>query len=285
MVNLHFKKIRGRSMKKIGFIGYGSMGSVILNGFISSETIKPDNVIISTRTISKLSEIKDLYPEIEIAQNNCETASKSDILFIFVGTSQVRPVIEEIKNFLSEDSHLIYIAAALEMSAVKDVYTGKITKVIPSITSEVHEGVSLIFHDPAVTPEESQLINSLFSSIGDIKIVDEGDFDVGADITSCLPAFIAKIFKEFSIEASNNSSFTVEETEAMVIKTLYGTSKLLYEKNIKLDNLISSVATKGGITEEGISVLDSRIPEMFNELFKKTIEKHKIIKKELGKRY
>ena len=71
----------------------------------------------------------------------------------------------------------------------------------------------------------------------------------------------------------------------MVIKTLYGTSKLLYEENMDFQNLISSVATKGGITEEGIKVLDDEIPAIFNKLFSTTIEKHEIIKSELKEHY
>ncbi len=272
-------------MKKIGFIGYGNMGSVILNGFLYSSVLKPDQVIISTRTFSKLTELKQKYPEIEITNNNKITASKSDIIFIFTGTSQVRPVIEEIKQFLTEYTHLVYISAALDMEVVKNMFKCKITKVIPSLTSEVLEGVSLVCHNNAVSAEESKLVNTLFSSIGDVKIVDEEEFDVGADITSCAPAFIAKIFKEFSLEASKNSNFTREETEEMVIKTLYGTSKLLYEKNFGFENLISAVSTKGGITEEGIKILDDKIPEIFGDLFIKTIEKHEIIKKELEEQY
>jgi len=272
-------------MKKIGFIGYGSMGSVILNGFLDSGILKPFNLTVSTRTKSKLAEFEKIYPEVEIADNNVQTAQHSDIIFIFTGTSEVKQVIEEINNYLSQETHLIYISAALGIDRVGSIFDGKITKVIPSITSEVREGFSLICHQESVTAEESEFVNELFRSIGDVKIVDEADLDVGADITSCSPAFIAKIFQEFSIEASKNSNFSREETEEMIISTLYGTSKLLYEKGYGIENLISAVATKGGITEEGIKVLGTELPELFSELFKTTIKKHQHIHRELEEQY
>ena len=143
----------------------------------------------------------------------------------------------------------------------------------------------MICHNAAVTSEESEYVNLLFSSIGDFKIIDEEDFDIGADITSCAPAFIAKIFMTFAEKAASNSNFTRDETEEMLLKTLYGTSKMLYEKNFGFENLISEVATKGGITEVGLKVLDKKTPEMFDDLFKKTIEKHEIIKRELEEQY
>lgn len=272
-------------MKKIGFIGYGSMGSVILNGFLDSGMLKPFNITVSTRTRSKLTEFEKNYPEVEIAQDNIQTAQNSDIIFLFTGTSDVKKVIEEIKTYLSEKTHLVYISAALGMDMVGTIFDGKITKVIPSVTSEVHEGVSLICHNKSVSIEESDFVDNLFRTVGDVKIVEEADLDVGADITSCSPAFIAKIFQEFSIEASNNSTFSREEAEKMIISTLYGTSKLLYEKGYGIDDLISAVATKGGITEEGVKILDSELPELFNKLFKTTIKKHQIIRKELKEQY
>lgn len=272
-------------MEKIGFIGYGSMGSVILNGFLIKGAIKPHQVVVSSRTASKLSDIKKQFPDIEIAPSNGVTASKADLIFIFVGTSEVKPVIEEIREFTSKDTHMVYISAALEMEVVASFFNGKITKVIPSLTSEVFEGVSLICHNAAVTSEESEYVNLLFSSIGDFKIIDEEDFDIGADITSCAPAFIAKIFMTFAEKAASNSNFTRDETEEMLLKTLYGTSKMLYEKNFGFENLMSEVATKGGITEVGLKVLDKKTPEMFDDLFKKTIEKHEIIKRELEEQY
>ena len=137
------------------------------------------------------------------------------------------------------------------MENVYGIFNGKITKFMPSLTSQVFEGVTLICHNSAVTTAEAKYINTLFKAIGEFKIIDEQDFDVGAEITNCAPAFISRICMEFAKTASRNSGFSMEEIEDMVMKTLYGTTKLLYEKNMGFNKLISSVATKGGITEEG----------------------------------
>lgn len=272
-------------MKKIGIIGYGNMGKVILDGFLVSNILKPDDIIVSTRTISKLDELIYKYPGLEVVSSNIITASKSNILFLFVGTSDIKDVIEEINEYISTNTYIIYISAALTIASVEKIFNGKITKIIPSITSQVLNGVSLVCHNPLVSMEEANYIETLFNAIGTVKIVDEADMDVGADITSCSPAFIAKLLMEFALTASQNSGFTMEEAEEMIIKTFYGTSKLLYENKIGLEELISSVATKGGITEEGIKILDSEMPQIFNKLFNKTIEKHEIIKKQLKEHY
>lgn len=272
-------------MKKIGFIGYGNMGKVIINGFLFSGALKPEEVILSTRTTHKLSNLHEKYPEIEIARNNCRTASESDLLFLFVGTKDVKNVLDEIKKYTSENTHVVYIAAALTMENVEKIFRGKISKAVPSITSEVREGVTLICHNRYVTKQEAGYINDLFNSIGPVKTIEEEDFEVGTVLTSCSPAFIAKIFVEFAKKATLNSGFSIEESEEMLIRTLSGISKLLSREENGFENLMSSVATKGGITEEGLKVLDEELPELFEKLFEKTIEKHEIIKSELKKQY
>lgn len=270
---------------KIGFIGYGSMGSMIIEGLLESKILKPNEIIISNRTLKKLDKIKKEYPEIDITNDNKYLSSKCQKIFIFVGTFAVKDVIGSIKDKLSSDSYIIYISAALTLKNVEKSFNGQITKIIPSLTSTVNEGVSLIHHNKNVDDKNAKFVNDLFREIGDVKIVSEDDFEVGSDLTSCAPAFIASIFREFAKSGAKQSNFTDEEAEEMVIKTLYGTSKLLYEKNISFKELISRVATKGGITEDGVKVLEKEMPETYNKLFNVTLDKHEKIKKELDDQY
>jgi pyrroline-5-carboxylate reductase len=137
-------------MSKIGFIGYGSMGSLIINELLSSNALKQGEIIISNRTTNKLSDIKKEYPEIEITENNLNLADKCHIIFLFVSTSAVKDVIKEMKPYLSKNSHIIYISAGLTIETVKSIFQGKVTKIIPSLTSKVHEGVSLVCHSEEV---------------------------------------------------------------------------------------------------------------------------------------
>lgn len=272
-------------MVKIGFIGYGSMGSMIIKGLISSKVLEPHKMIISTRTKSKLDTIKNEYPEIEIADGNTYLAENCNKIFLFVGTSAVKKVIEEIKNELSEDSHITYIAAALKIENLESIFQGKITKVIPSLTSEVNEGVSLICHNEKVSMQDAEFVNNLFNTISNVKIIEEENFEVGTNLTSCSPAFIAEIFMKFAEAGVKYSNLTEKEAGEMVIRTLYGTAKLLQDENMSFQEIISRVATKGGITEEGVKILENGLPDTFDKLFKTTLDKNKKIKEELNDQY
>jgi len=268
-------------MKKIGFIGYGSMGSMIIKGILSSNVIKGEEMIISTRTRIKLADLEEEHPEVEIANNNVSLADKCQKIFLFVDTGEVKTVLEEIKPKISLNTHIIYISAGLTIKTMESKFPGKITKIIPSITSQVGEGVTLVCHNEKVTPEDVEFFNTIFEAISSVKTIKEEDFEVASDLTSCAPAFIAEIFKEFTNVAVGNSEMSREDAEEMVIKTLYGTAKLLIKGNMDFDEIISRVATKGGITEQGIIVLDEELPAVFEQLLKTTQDKHETRKREL----
>ena len=66
-----------------------------------------------------------------------------------------------------------------------------------------------------------------------------------------------------------------EEIVRMVLNTMVGTGKLMLEKDYSFEQVVSRVATKGGITEEGTKVIREQLPEVIDELFNRTLEKRR----------
>lgn len=272
-------------MEKIGFIGYGAMGRMIVKGIISSGALKESEMIITSRTPNKLLDLQKKYSGVEIAQDNITLARKSKKIFLFVNTSQVKGLLEEISDYISVDTHIIYIAAGLTLKTIGKKFQGKISKVMPSITSEVNLGISLVAHNQQVGQEDAEFVEDIFKAIGKVKIVEEDQFGLGADLTSSAPAFISAIMMKFMETSLKHGCFTRDEVEEMVTDTLYGTAKLLQEKDIGFEDVINQVATKGGITEEGLKVLEEKILPIFDEIFGITLKKYEITEKELNNQY
>jgi len=74
----------------------------------------------------------------------------------------------------------------------------------------------------------------------------------------------------------HTNSFDEDEINEMIIHTLYATSKLILETGMSFEQLVSRVATKGGITQEGVVVFDETLPDVFERVFFKTLEKRKV---------
>lgn len=275
----------GINMEKYGFIGYGSMASMLMDGFLKTKILQIGQVMVSTRTKSRLEDLVEKWPGINLAENNMQLAKECKYIFICVKPLEVKGVLDEIIDFLGSDTHLISIAACVTIKDLETVFPGQITKVIPTFISEVGEGISLVCHNSQVSEVNKDNIEKLLNTISTVSIIKEENFEIGADLTSCAVGFIAGIFQEFVEAGVRQSSLTRKEAEQMVRSTLYGTAKLLCEKDISFNQTIDRVATKGGITEEGVKVIQKGLPFVFDTLLDKTLGKHDKVKAMVRKQF
>lgn len=264
----------------VGFIGIGSMGSMMVNKFLESRDLKPENIYLSNRSQEKLQNFKEKYPDINCCRSNREVALNCRRIIISVEPLNVPEVIKEIKDLLKEKSYLVISTATINFEDLYKIHHGSITKFMPTLNSKVRSGVSLICHNNLVSEEDSKFFEELMGSISEVKLIKEEDINLCHNLTGCMPAFIAEILSKF-LKAANKFSvnLTEEEMEHIIMQSVFGTSKLFVENDMKLEETIKGVSTKGGITYEGIQVLEERLPEVFEEVLKRTTDKYTTITK------
>jgi pyrroline-5-carboxylate reductase len=272
-------------MGKIGFIGFGNMGGTMLKALLKVGSIPEDKVIVFTRTREKLKNFVADYPKVEVARGLSDLGLKCERVFICTGTREVKQVLTELVRYLPENAHVISITGTIEVRCLESIFGGRITKIMPTMVSEVGEGVTLVCHNTKALPEDKEFIRLAFGKIGRVKEISEDQFDLAADLTSCAPAFFAAILHNFAKIAMQHGDFDANELKDLILPTCYGTTKLLMERKIDYEDLISRVATKGGISEEGVKVLNSHLPETFDELLSVTLEKRRMAKKIVREQY
>ncbi len=271
-------------MSKIGFIGYGSMGSMLLNGFLESGRLTPEEIIVATRTSSKLEEVERKYPKLRIAGNNREVARAAGPVFLCVKPVDYPLVLNEIQDEVSETTHLVAITGPVKLAQITAMIPhAKVSKVIPSITSVARGGVALVCHHAQVGPEQAALLESLMAGISTVKVLPENDFDLAIEFTSCGPGYLAAIFQEF-LQAGLKFNHSLSEGDAaeLVRQTMLGTAKLLVENQMSFADTISRVAVKGGITAMGVQVIQAGLPQVFQELFRATLAKRELINQQVA---
>jgi len=262
-------------MNKTGFVGFGNMGGTMLKALLKAGAMPQDQVIVFNRTPEKLKSFSEEYPMVNIAASINDLATKCERIFICTATDEVKPVLAALMPGLPENAHVISIAGTIEMRCLESVFDGKITRIMPTMISEVGEGVTLVCHNNKVQAADREFVNDAFSKIGKVKEILEDRFDLAADLTSCSPAFYAAILHNLVEIAVQYGYFGESEIKELVLSTCYGTTKLLTETGTDFTGLISRVATKGGISEEGVRVLNDRLPATFDELLAVTMDKHR----------
>jgi pyrroline-5-carboxylate reductase len=79
--------------------------------------------------------------------------------------------------------------------------------------------------------------------------------------------------------AVRNGGWTEPEAEELAARTISNTAKLYGEKKMNFEQVIQRVATKGGITEEGVEVLREGLPPVFDKMFQAVQKKREKVKK------
>jgi pyrroline-5-carboxylate reductase len=271
-------------MGKIGFIGFGSMGSIMVEALVNTGAIAADNIVINTRTPSKLKAFTARRPEVEVTSTIPELAERSDRVFICTGTGEVKNILKELAR-LSPDIHVITIAGTLELACIQSQFPGRISKIMPTQIAEVGEGVTLVCHNAKAMPADREFIKSAFAKIGRVKEISESQLDLAADLSGCAPAFYAAFLNNLVRAASRYGELPDQDIKEISLATFYGTAKLLLEEDVDFDAFIARVATKGGITEEGVSVLDRALPPALDAMLKATLEKRQKIKAQMRAEY
>lgn len=253
------------------------MAQMIAVKLLDQGKIRDDMVVVSSRNDGKTEELKKLYPNVA-CQSADEIAKQCGLIFICVPPMAVKETLEKIQPFLQEDVHIVSIAAGVELDRLHDWTSGQVTRYIPTLTSEAGIGVSLVVHGERVAEADKSRLEEYLSAFSTVKQINERDIDAASNLTSSSPGFIASIFEEFAQAAVRNSSLTKEEAFQFLIHSLLGTGKLLMEKDMTFAQTLDRVATKGGITAEGAEVIQDAMPEVFDELFARTMKKYEVIK-------
>jgi pyrroline-5-carboxylate reductase len=268
---------------KIGFVGYGKMGSTIIQAILDSKAAQPNQLIIYNRTRPKLDELIAKFPDITVADSPVNVAKESELLFICTLTGTIPALLKESANKIRPNTHLVLISGALDFQYLEKQFSGAITKTIPSVTLAAGRGVTLVCHNSKATPAQKAEFQALLGTTSRLVEVSEQMLDDGADFTSTFPAFIAKMMDTWAKTGVGGNGFSKEEALSLILETLSGTAALLTDKGFTPELVMDRVATKGGNTEQGLKVLDRELPQLFSDVFEATRKKRSESKASMAK--
>lgn len=257
---------------KVGVIGYGSMGKMLVEKLSSNDDLIDGKLYVANRNYDK---IADLDEEYHLCRSNQEIAVMVDILFVCVRPIDMKNVLEEIKSSLREEHIIVSLNGSITFEQMENVCKNKIVKVIPSVMAEINKSQTLICYNSLVNEMDKTNIKKLLHIIGNVIELPESEMGMGSELVSCMPGFVAAIFNEICVSAQKHTSISAEEIVQMVLNTMIGTGQLMIENNCSYQDVITRVATKGGITEEGVKVIQKAFPEVADSIFDKTLEKRR----------
>ncbi|HQN75159.1 MAG TPA: pyrroline-5-carboxylate reductase dimerization domain-containing protein [Methanomassiliicoccales archaeon] len=265
---------------RYGFIGLGNMGSSLAAGLLDSGAVSPGFTVVANRSLAKAQSFARRYPGVTVAESNLIAAEGSDTLFVAVRTDQLLGVLKEVSS-AGKHAHVVVVNGAIPLPLLEKVCRSPVSRLIPSVTMERGRGVSLLSHGPSVSAPQARRLQEALGRASMVIAVQEDKMDAAADLTSCGPALIAETMRQFA-EAGVRRGLDPNQAWEMVLETMQGAA-LALTSGESVASLKEKVATRGGITEQGLLVLEAELPAVFDKVMDRTLAKHAEVRERLMK--
>ena len=248
----------------IGFIGLGHMGGMLVEQLVASAPALRPQIVVATRSREKLDRTAQRL-RVRAAATNSDLARTSDTIFLCARPTDLPAIFAEIRPATSARHLIVAINNVVTIDTLEQELGARAAKVIPSITHTVGRGVSLIAPGRRCTQSDRQFLLDLMGYISVAQLAEEKDLRMLTNLASSGPAFFAYAAASLcAATAAHGCTLAPDQIERIVIETLGATAQMLAGETCR--DLVARVATPGGMTAEGLDVLQQRLPAAWDAL-------------------
>lgn len=242
----------------IGFIGAGSMGSALIEGFIKSG-IDKKNIIASVKT-KETKEKLEKNIGIKVYIDNKKVAKESDILFIAVKPYMFENISKEIKSHINTKSAIISVAASItSKDLIKLFETDNVIRIMPNTPVKTCSGFIAIVEQEIngkIKNIEKKIVD-LLSRVAIVKIIPENLIHSYNAIAGCSPAFLYILIEAMS-DAGVIMGIDRKTAIEMSAQLFKGAGTMVLESNKHPAELKDAVCTPAGLTIKGVETLEEK---------------------------
>ncbi|MFC4811304.1 late competence protein ComER [Paenibacillus sp. GCM10023250] len=258
----------------VGFIGIGSMGSLLIDAFIGSGALKPSQITASNRTFAKAACLADRHPGLQAVPLNRDAVTGKDIVFLCVKPMEYKTVLDGIREHMQASQLIVSITSPVLLDQLEDALPCKVAKVIPSITNYVCSGASLCMYGSRMTEADIARLNGLLSYISEPLHIDESHTRIVSDLSSIGPAIMSCLLQRFIDAAAEETGIPREQARLIASEMLLGTGQLLTSGGMSPEELQARVVVPGGITAQALALLNRELDGVFNRVIRATHAKY-----------
>lgn len=245
------------SDKRIGFIGAGSIGQALIQGLITAGKVKASNITVTNRSNNgRLKELKSRW-NVSTTGDKVSLVKNNDVIVLAVKPKDINDVLEQIGGELNEKQAVITVAAGIETKTIETSSTKKIRviRAMPNTSCLVKESATAICKGHWADDESLEIAREMFSSVGKVVLVPEEALDAVTGLSGSGPAYVYFMI-EAMVDAGVKAGLTREVSSALAVQTVLGAAKMILETGQCPESLKEKVATPGGTTMAGLTVLE-----------------------------
>lgn len=255
-------------------VGCGNLGSILLRAWSSAQYF--NNIVVVQPSLANAPKFKQnqtihFVPNVQ----DIPAGLKFDVIMLAIKPQIIQEVLPGLSQYAS-DSIVVSLLAGVGVDKLVN-YLGKAAKTVrlmPNIAMQIGQSANLAFANRYTSAQDLDCINQIFGILGKmIWLEEEAHLDILTPISGSGPAYfflLAEILTQVTMKQG------IEEHMAREIarQTLLG-SAMLADKADNFETLITSVASKGGVTEAALGVLRPAMPQIVDEAMQAALKRLK----------
>lgn len=276
---------------KIGFLGCGKLGKSILRGIKASKNSEASNNIDSlisslavsvTRDSSKADLLQEFASDLKLTVeiNNNKVIAESDLVVLAMKPHQIESALA---NVLRDNRPRTWVSLAAGFSLeklTKLVPSGDtVVRAMPNTSAAFNSSMTLLFSEQ----KESPAVSRLFKTVGEILwLRNEALIDALTPLTASSPAFFYLVCEGFE-EYLSTLDLDASERSQIIGQTIQGVGRKILKDPRPFHELLSEVATPGGMTLEGLRTLNEfEVRDAFKTALQSAYDRSKTLAKGNG---
>lgn len=250
------------SLPGIAFIGGGNMASAIALGMKDGGVCDADNIKIFVKS----EESKQRWQERGFKNTFTgpdDSLRSAGIWILGVKPHMMQSVIEQYRDYLSDDALVISIAAGLTIATLREWLSSndkpfkRIIRSMPNTPMLAGRGVLGLYADQDVTEKELAQAESIFRPCAHlVRLEKENMIDSITGVSGSGPAYVF-LFAEAMIKGAVGMGFEPETAAELVQHTIAGAMELARKSETDVSQLRKNVTSKGGTTAAALDTLNA----------------------------
>lgn len=243
-------------MSKLAVIGFGHMGSAIIEGALGAGVVKPADVAVADASAVNLGRAKALG--VKAVSDNREAVKGAETVIIAVKPNNLSELAAEIRESV-KGAVIVSICAGKRIETLRELFGegAKIIRVMPNTPALAGEGMAALCRSENVCDGEMEYVLGIFRSFGRAEILKEELFDTVTAVSGSGPAYVYA-FIDGLMKYAVESGMTPEQAKIFAAQTVLGSAKLALMSEESPQKLKENVCSPGGTTIEAVKVLDER---------------------------
>lgn len=260
-------------------VGCGNMAGAMLHRWLATG-LDPASVTVIRPSGKPVADGTRVFTETP------DDAPPPAIVMLGMKPQQLDEVAPTLTPVLGPDTILLSILAGVEIDSLRARFPAPrtIVRVMPNTPSRIGKGATILFADGGEAPV-CAAVEELMRPLGLVEwIDDESAFDIVTTLTASGPAFVFRFIGALA-DAAAARGMDPDRARRLAVATVEGAAGLAAAAGEDPKDLADRVASPGGTTRAGLSVLDAddRLRSLIRDTFAATIAREREMRAEAGR--